>query len=179
MQVRLLAITALVAIWGCSAPHDDVQLRQLAVGLSEAWPRATWDLSLTIVANDQSGKTVLHCVLMNTSAEPINVDASTLPWIAPGLFNVNAVTAGGTVIRRHPVTTQPVNLPRIVTIGVGESLEGDFDLTQLPIGVETPPPRSEDLLLLWSYSLGDWSSSLDGRPSRSYFVSGTTLLMKM
>jgi hypothetical protein len=133
---------------------------------------------LTIVARDQAGRTVLHCVLENTSAEPIKVDASTLPWITPGLFNVNAVTAGGTVIHRHGLVKQLMNMPEILTIGVGESIEGEFDLADLP--TEAPLPRSEDALLLWSYSLGDWSSSLDvGWPSRSYFVSGITLLMKM
>jgi hypothetical protein len=134
---------------------------------------------MTVVAEDKAGKTVLHCVLENTSAEPIKVNASTLPWTTPGLFNVNAVTADGTVILRNGVINQPMNMPEIVTLGVRQSLEGQLDLEQLPIAGLT---RSEDVLLLWSYSLDNGSYDLQGDSpvdlAQDYFVSGVTLLMK-
>ena len=180
--MRLLAITAFLALSGCSAAHEDVELRQLAGGLSRAWPRAQWDLYMTVSAEDQAGTTVLHCVLENTSAEPIKVNASTLPWVTPSLFGIHAVSADGTVIYRQGLIQALTNEPEIVTIGVGENLQGKVHLTELPIGVEAPLPRSEDLLLLWSYSLDDGSYSGEvssSRPPRFYFVSGTTLLTKM
>lgn len=178
-QMRLLAIAALAILWGCSSPHDDTQLRQLEAGLRQAWPKAQWALHMTLVAEDKAGRTVLRCVLENTSAEPIKVNASTFPWTTPGLFDVNAVTADGTVIHRNGVINQPMNMPEIVTLGVGQSLEGQFDLEQLPIASLA---RSEDVLLLWSYGLDNGSYDLHDDfpidPARYYFVSGVTLLMK-
>jgi hypothetical protein len=150
MRTAFRVIPALLSLSGCSAPAQNEGLEHLAQALDAAWPHYTHDLDMKISVQKIADREVLHCRLTNTSANPIELNSSALPWITPGLFDVEAVTRTGGVIPRSPVVNQLMNLARPISIASGRSLEGDFDLKYMPI---TELPRSEDVLLLWSYGL--------------------------
>ena len=156
----------LLVLCGCGQRDTPPMLEPLAKGLAEAWPKATHDLEMTIRADAGPEGVVLRCVLTNTSAEPIHLNESALPWVTPGLFSVNAVNAAGTVFYRHPIVSQIMNDLQTVRLDVGKSLTGEFDFEYFPI---TSIPGSEDVLLLWSYGIEKASGDI-------YFLSGTTLL---
>jgi hypothetical protein len=115
---------------------------------------------------------ILHCVLSNVYWQSIDVDASSLPWVTPYVFSVDAVTAGGKVLHKDPPpeVAQIHGAPRPVAIAAGESMEGDVELKDLPTPVL---PRSEDLLVLWSYSIGDGHAAGGGAFTE---LSGVTFL---
>jgi hypothetical protein len=105
-------------------------------------------------------------VLENTSAEPITIDASTLPWETPGFFDVNAISPDGKVVRRSPIISVLSNPPSPMTVAVGKSVEGEFETQYLPFD---SLPRSQDLLLLWSYGIAI---------PDTHFLSGTMVLKR-
>jgi hypothetical protein len=166
--MRTLFYLMVLALLGCGVRHKNIDVEQLSQALDEALPKTTYTLSLQLVEAERNGKSVIHCVLKNTSAEPVTVDSSTLPWETPGLFDVNAVTSEAKVIHRDPMVSALSNPPHPVTIEVGGSLEGEFETQYLPLQSLT---RSQDLLLLWKYGV-----STDG--SKPNLLTGTTVLKK-
>lgn len=166
---KVIALLALsIVACGCGERGAQPRLESLARGLAEAWQPATYELKLTIHAEDKGGRVALRCVLRNMSANAIDVDSTRLPWITPGFFSVDAVTASGQVVHRNAQVMQiSSSTPQPVSIASGESVQGDIDLDSMPIhGL----PRREEILLLWSYGLGD------GGSGAHYFLSGITLL---
>lgn len=160
----LFAFLVVTLLCGCSN-----RLEPLARGLESAWKPQPHELKLVLRAQAKDGHTILHCVLSNVNWQSIDVDASGLPWLMPYRFSVDAVTAGGRVIHKDPpVEIAHISGPRRpVPIAPGQSMEGEVDLMALPIG---DLPRGEDLLLLWSYWIGD------GHSDKGVELSGVTLL---
>jgi hypothetical protein len=167
--MRPLIYVTVLALLGCGASHETIDVVKLSEVLEQALPKSSYDLSLRLVEVERSGKDVIHCVLENTSAGPITIDASSLPWETPDFFYINAVTPGGDVLRRSPVISALSNPPRPVTIEVGKSLEGEFEVQYLPF---VALPRSQDLLMLWSYSV------VNPKGSDGHQLSGTLILRK-
>jgi hypothetical protein len=160
-------------VYGCSGRGDQPQLELLAHGLSEAMQPAYADFALEIRALNKNDRIILHCVLRNVSIAKtaIDVDESTLPWQNADLFDVNAVAANGKVVHRNP---WPVELARIsrpptpLTVAAGQSIEGEMDLSAMPI---SGLPQDEDLLLLWSSSIGEFRAD-----NNSVALRGVTFL---
>jgi hypothetical protein len=169
MRNVIAFVVLLVGICGCTDRGGQPRLEPLARGLAEVWQPATRDLKLEIQAEMNGDRVTLHCVLQNTSATAIKVDSSTLPWITPGFFSIDAVTASGRVVHRNALVSQISNFPSPVSIASGESMVGAIDLGVMPI---TDLPRDEDLLLVWSYGLAD------GGSDAQYFLRGITLLKR-
>jgi hypothetical protein len=170
MRNVIVFVTLLVAIYGCGERGGKPQLEPLARGLAEAWHPAARDLKLEIHAETYGERVILHCVLQNITWKAIDVNSSELPWKNADLLSIDAVDANGKVIHRNPPPVEIVRLsgPRMpLTIAPGEAMEGRIDLGAAPI---SDLPRSEDLLLLWSY----WLS--DGHSDAGYMLSGVTLL---
>lgn len=168
MRNMILFVTILVGSVGCNERAGQPRLEPLARGLAEAWQPGTYELKLSIHAEDKGERVALHCVLKNTSANVIDVDSTRLPWITPGFFSVDAVTASGQVVHRNAQVMQiSSSTPQPLSIAPGESVQGDIDLDSMPIH---DLPRREDILLLWSYGLGD------GGSHAHYFLNGITLL---
>jgi hypothetical protein len=168
-----LATRFVVAICGillvcCGCERRGQAVLQPFVGaLGDAWPRANFDLKLTIQPRDTRGKIILHCVLKNTSLAqvPVVFDESTLPWKTQGTLGITAITASGNVVSQPP---PPPVIARIgppskqVELKVGDSLEGDIDLASLAIA---QLPKDEDIVLLWSVWLG-----IKGEDQAPYFI---------
>jgi hypothetical protein len=123
MRNVIASVSLLVIICGCSERQP--RLEPLARGLAEAWQPATRDLKLAIQAENNRERVTLHCVLQNISATPIEVNSSTLPWITPGFFSIDAVTASGRVVHRSAHVMQISSSTRQqVTIASGGSMNG-------------------------------------------------------
>jgi hypothetical protein len=167
--MRLPIYVTALALLGCAPSHETIDVVKLSEVLEQALPKSSYDLSLRLVEVERGGKDVIHCVLENTSAGPITIDASTLPWETPGFFYINAVTPGGDVVRRSPVISVLSNPPRPITIEVGKSLEGEFEVQYLPFAAL---PRSQDLLLVWAYGV------VNPEGSDSHRLGGTLVLKK-
>ncbi|MDP9013550.1 MAG: hypothetical protein M3O41_13010 [Pseudomonadota bacterium] len=153
--IVLVAFSLLIA--GCRDRGREPRLEPLARGLSEAMQPAYADFALEIRAIDNGSRVSLHCVLRNVSivGTAITVDASTLPWRNSDIFDINAVAANGTVVRRSPpppVLARISGVPTPLIIESGKSIEGDIDLAETPI---KEVPRNEDLLLLWGASMAE------------------------
>ena len=159
----------LTLIAGCS---HRLEVEPLARGLETAWKPEQRELKLLLRPENKNGRTILHCVLTNVSWQSIDVDASRLPWLNADLFSMDAVTAEGKVIHKDPPVqvARISNPPRPVPIAPGQSMEGDVELSATRIG---DLPRSEDLLLLWSFWIGD------GHTDKGVELSGVTLLKAM
>lgn len=125
------------------------QLRQLAIGLRQAWPQ-TYPLQMNITMKDLAGHEYLLCRLTNASQHALRLDRSQLPWNTPRSFEVAVVTGAGRVLPREVPWEQLVAIPHPISLAPGASLSGEFNLTALPTG---PLPRKEDLLLIWSYGV--------------------------
>ena len=153
---KLIALFTLAIVAGsCSEGGRLPRLEPLARGLSDAMQPAYADLRLEISALNENNRVILHCVLRNVSiaGSAIDVDASTLPWRNPDLFEIDAVTANGKVVHRSP---WPIELGRIsalpspLTVASGKAIEGDMYLRETPI---SGLPLDQDLLLLWSTAI--------------------------
>ena len=134
---------------GLQRARRSASARAISAGLSEAMQPVYADFALEIRAVQSGSKVTLHCVLRNVSVakNAIEVDASTLPWRNADLFDINAVAANGEVVRRNPPPVQFARIsgpPTPLTIASGTSIEGDIDLSAMPI---RSLPRGEDLLL--------------------------------
>ena len=158
---KLIALLAvLIVVGGCTGGDGQPRLEPLARGLSDAMQPRYADLRLEISALTEADRITLHCVLRNVSIaeNPIDVDASTLPWRNADLFEIDAVTLNGKVVHR---CLWPIELGRIsavpspLTVASGESIEGDMYLREMPIG---GIPTNEDLLLVWSTSMRVFNS---------------------
>jgi hypothetical protein len=184
LAMRFVAAICGILLLCCGCERRGQAVLQPFVGaLGDAWPRANSDLKMTIQARDIRGKIILHCVLKNTSLAqvPVVFDESTLPWRKQGTLGITAITANGKVFSQPP---PPPVIARIgppskpVELKVGESLEGDVNLTSLAI---VQLPRDEDIVLLWSFWLG-----IKGEEQAPYFFgavenpffSGVALLKK-
>jgi hypothetical protein len=170
MRNVIVFVALSIVICGCSERGGQPQFEALARGLAEAWHPAAYDLKLEIHAEAYGERVTLRCVLQNITWKAIDVNSSELPWKNADLLSIDAVAANGKVIHRNPPPVEIVRLsgPRMpLTIAPGESMEGRIDLGAVPI---SGLPRSEDLLLLWSY----WLS--DGHSDAGYMLSGITLL---
>jgi hypothetical protein len=166
--MRRIVFVVTLALLGCG--RETIDVARLSAVLDEALPDGPFyaSLSLKMVEIERDGKDVIHCVLENGTGAPITLDASTLPWETPGFFNVNAVTPDGKVLRGSGLVSVLSSGPNPVTLEEDKPLEGDVEVKYLPIA---DLPRSQDLLLLWSYPLG----TIDGR---GYRVAGTLVLKK-
>jgi len=105
------------------------------------------DFALEIRAIDNGGRVTLHCLLRNVSilGTAIEVDASTLPWRNPDLFDINAVAANGKVVRRAPPPSVIARIsgPRTPLTSSQASQSKGHGLAATPIkGL----PRNEDCL---------------------------------
>ena len=172
MRNVIAFIAFFVLICGCRDRGRDPPLEPLARGLSEVMQPPYADFALEIRAIDNGNRVTLHCVLRNVSigATAIEVDASTLPWRNPDIFDINAVAANGKVVRRSPPppVIARISGPRTpMTIESGKSIEGDIDLGATPI---TNLPRNEDLLILWGASIQELQSD------NAYVLRGVTFL---
>jgi hypothetical protein len=170
----VFAIFALAIVCGCSERCGQPPLEPLARGLSEAMRPAYADFTLEIRAIDNGNRVILHCLLKNVSiaATAIDVDASTLPWKNPEDFDFNAVAANGDVVHRNPPPVEVAQirgLPTPLTIASGESIEGDIELSKMPIGAL---PRNEDLLLLWSTGIREFRADNSFKVERFHVVEG-------
>jgi len=160
MRKAFVFFSLSLIVYGCSGRGDRPHLEVLAHGLSEAMQPAYADFTLEIRALNKNDRVILHCVLRNVSIAKtaIDVDESTLPWRNADFFDVNAVAGNGEVVHRNP---WPVELARIsgpptpLTVGAGQSIEGEMDLSAMPI---SGLPHDEDLLLLWSSSIREFSA---------------------
>jgi hypothetical protein len=155
MRIATALVASLFALYGCTTRDGNKNneipaLEPLARGLKEAWPHSTYDINMTILVAQVNGHEVLRCRLENTSANTIELNSSTLPWVTPGLFDFAAVTAAGKVVRRNGFVNQLMNMPASVFIAPGGTLEGNVDWAYMPIG---ELPRNEDILLVWSHGL--------------------------
>jgi hypothetical protein len=166
MRIAVAICGILLVCCGCER-RGQAAVQPFVGALGDVWPRANSDLRLTIQARDTGGKIILHCVLKNTSAAqvPVVFDESTLPWKTPGTLGITAITANGKIPSQPP---PPPTIARIgppskqVVLKVGDSLEGDVDLASLAIG---QLPRSEDIVLVWSFWLG-----IKGEDQAPYFL---------
>ena len=168
--MRMIFSIASLALLGCAPRGETLDVVRLSAVLDEALPDGPFhpSVSLKMAVVERDGKEFIHCVLENATGEPIILNASTLPWETPGFFNVNAVTPEGKVLRRSGIESVLSSGPDPVSFGSEIPLEGDFEVQYLPI---PNLPRSQDLLLLWSYPL----QTIDGR---GYRVAGTLVLEK-
>lgn len=155
----------LLVCCGCEK-RGQPALQPFVGALGNVWPRANSDLGLTIEARDTSGKIILHCVLKNTSLAqvPVVFDESTLPWKTRGKLGITAITANGKIFSQPPPSPETASIgppSKLVALKVGDSLEGDIDLSSLEIG---RLPKGEDIALVWSFWLG-----IKGEDQAPYF----------
>jgi hypothetical protein len=174
MRLASAIAASLLIVCGCSA-SEQPRLESLAQSLTKAWPRANWNLELTMRATETNGKVVLHCVLKNTSvtATALTLNRSHLPWTAPADLSVVVLAADGKMPARPPPPVVVSILeagPSDIIMNPGETLDGDVDLESGPIVPVGKLPRNKDLLLIWSYSLDIRT------PGENSFFSGVTFL---
>jgi hypothetical protein len=164
MRITIALLFIACMLGGCHESSEPTGLESISRGLEEAWPHATHDLRLTVTKIP--GREAFHCRLTNTSAYPIIVNSSRLPWVTPGFFQVTAVGATGKVPRQNPLIIVGSAVPRPVSIAPGESREGDAEFKYVRFPESS---RNEDFLVLWAYRL-----EID--PGGSAFLSGVVFL---
>jgi hypothetical protein len=173
MVKKLILIALAGLVCGCSARGEQLRLKPLARGFSEAWEPKPRDFTLEINEIFVNGQETIHCVLRNVSTKTVEVDHQSLPWYGEEGFSVVVVAADGTVLgepKDPPPFMSHIGPPRgqdVIT--AGGSIEGNIlNLELIPV---THLPRSEDTLLLWSYrGLKNVTSG------STYVLSGITFL---
>jgi NADP oxidoreductase coenzyme F420-dependent len=115
------------------------------------------------------GKTIIDVTnAYGVSAEELGGQPSS-KVVAQAFTGGRLVRGFNHLVHRSAHVLQISGTPQPVSIAVGKSINGEIDLELMPI---TDLPRDEDLLLLWSYGLGDVGSNAH------YSLSGITLLKR-
>jgi hypothetical protein len=175
MRIISGSVWALAALLICSCGGSESdrsatsEFSKLVRGLKEAWPKWTYQLEMSMFASRVNGREVLHCRLVNTSSEPVELNMSELPWKTPQIFEMAALASDGTVTHRSPGIIQLEAAEVWASLAPGAALEGNLEVQYLPFPAL---PRGRDLALLWSYPV-----TLNHR-REAVPVSGVTVLSR-
>jgi hypothetical protein len=111
------------------------------------------EVSLKLGAQEEL---LLDVKLTNVSKTPITVYRDKLPWLSPRAFCLTAVQTDGvgTVLKK----AFPIVVPGSdkVTIGAGESLTGQVDITHRFPTLQQDRKLGKEVVVFWTYRL--WSA---------------------
>jgi hypothetical protein len=147
----VLCATVLMSIGATTqgAEPKDNPLENFITGLKRQDPPSDSRLSISAVGTAKNGHLYLSFRLKNLSASSITMATTALPWGNAYSTIFVALTSRGRILPMgYPI--DDVVVPPSVTIHSGETLTGDYDLSQMLRSEAIP--ADTDLVVLWRYA---------------------------
>lgn len=138
---------AMIPSFASAAAEKDYPLENYIGGLKKLAPNPNTKITLSAVGAVKNGQLMLSFHLKNVSASPITMWDALLPWGFTYSIRFVALTPKGRVLPMGYLIDDPVR--RSVTIAPGESLHGDYNLSNMLMPGSIPPDT--DIVVLWSY----------------------------